>query len=150
MVFAPDAIVIAGTIDLSSGAAVGFEKGGLVILRGKDAGLYNYNDLGAGLGGLSVAVGVEFVKLYTSAANVLKSHFYGPRFEAAASGTIAFVSVGVTSIYADHAQGFTIGIGATLALDAMPFNFNINVNRGTTTESFYELSPAFKDALYSW
>ncbi len=122
--FGPDAIAIAGTGDVSAGVNVGLEKGGLAVLRGKDRGLYSLNDMGVGIGGISVSGGVEFMRLYSSAAQVSKGHFYGNRYEGNLSVTVFDVSVGVTGTYSKHSTGggYTIGMGYTLSLDAIPYH----------------------------
>lgn len=109
-------------------------------MRGRDKGVYNTNDMGVGVGGISVSVGAEIVKYYTSAATVSKGHFYGIRYEGNASVTAFGLSVGVTAVYGRHNQGFTIGYGGTIGLDAMPFNLGGNINKGYTTERFMDLN----------
>ncbi|MBN2612907.1 MAG: hypothetical protein JXB00_15230 [Bacteroidales bacterium] len=148
--FGPDAFSVSGTFDVSSGISLGIEKGGLIILRGSEAGIYNLNDLGVGIGGVSVEVGAEFVKLYTSAATVMKSHFYGFRYEGNLSFTYSCINFGGTFIYAKHEQGFTIGYGATIGLDAIPINVSFNLNKGASTQYFHQLTPEIKKALYTW
>ena len=148
--FGPDAMSFAGTFDASSGVAMGIEKGGLVVLRGDKAGIYNLNDLGVGVGGITVSAGVEVVKLYTSSATVMKSHFYGPRYEANLSFTVGCVNIGGTAIYARHSQGFTIGYGVTIGVDAIPFNVGFNHNKGASSEYFYQLTPELRNAFNSW
>lgn len=145
--FRPDAKAIAGTFDVSSGVNIGFEKGKLVILTGPDEGIYNINDVGTGVGWLSVAAGMEIVELYSSAHTVRKDHFYGPRTEANLSITVFDISFGRTALLSKHDQGFTIGIGGTLALDAIPFNIGFNINYGAAVESFWELPNAIKKAF---
>ncbi|NJM14989.1 MAG: hypothetical protein HC896_06055 [Bacteroidales bacterium] len=141
---------MAGTVDASSGVAMGLEKGGLVVLRGKEAGIYNINDLSVGVGGVSVSAGFEVVKLYTSSATVLKSHFYGPRYEANLSFTVGCVNVGVTAIYARHSQGYTVGYGVTLGVDAIPFNKGFQLNKGASSEYFHQLTPELSNTFNSW
>ena len=152
--FGPDAIAFAATLDLYFGTGAGFEKGGLVILRGKDQGLYDFNDIGVGPGTPAFGVGAEAVKLYSSAYNVLKSHFYGPRWEGNISASVSAVSLGAAATFATHAggKGFTIGLGYSLGLSALPIPIfgGININRGASTEKFIELNTEMKNAFSSW
>lgn len=148
--FGPDAVSLAGTVDGYSGIGVGIEKGGLILLRGEEAGIYGFNDLGVGVGGLTISAGTEVVKLYSSAQKVMKSHFYGPRYEANLSFTVANVNIGGTSIYARHSEGFTIGYGVTLGFDAMPFNIGFNFNRGASGQNLHQLTNELRKAIHSW
>lgn len=147
--FGPDAISMESVGDVSSGIGINLEKGGLFILRGKEQGLYSLNDLGVGIGGITVSGGVEVMKYYDSAANVLKSHFYGNRYEGNLSLTVCSANVGVTGVVARHSDGFTIGYGSTFALDAIPFNIGFSLNKGVTTQSFYQLN-TISNIFNSW
>lgn len=145
----PDAIAIAGTGDVSSGVSVGIEKGGIVVLRGNERGIYSLNDVGIGIGGITVSAGAEVMRLYSSAGKVLRSHFYGNRYEGNLSVTIFDVSVGVTGTLSRHSDGYTVGLGHTIGLDAMPFNIGFNVNKGVTTQYFHQLN-SIKNAFNTW
>lgn len=147
--FGPDAIAIAGTGDVSSGVSVGIEKGGIVVLRGNERGIYSLNDVGIGIGGITVSAGAEVMRLYSSAGKVLRSHFYGNRYEGNLSVTIFDVSVGVTGTLSRHSDGYTVGLGHTIGLDAMPFNIGFNVNKGVTTQYFHQLN-SIKNAFNTW
>ncbi|MCC7523203.1 MAG: hypothetical protein IT250_00180, partial [Chitinophagaceae bacterium] len=127
------------------------EKGGLFVLRGKESGLYSLNDLGVGIGGISISGGVEAMKYYSSAANVLKSQFYGNRYEGNLSITLASVNLGITGMISrDVGNGFfVIVLGYSLALDAMPFNIGFGFNKGVTTDSFYKLN-TIRDIFKTW
>ena len=148
--FGPIAIAISATGDVSSGVNVGIEKGKLIVLRGKENGIYDLNDLS--VGGVSASVGVEGVKMYTSTAKVLKRHFYGNRYEANLSISGVHVNIGGTGIFARHQnqQDFTIGYGFTIGLNALPFNIGFNLNSGATTEYFQNLTPEVKKAFSKW
>ncbi len=148
--FGPDAIAVAGTGDVSAGVSVGMEKGGLAVLRGEEKGLYSLNDMGVGIGGVTVSGGAEVMKLYSSAGKVLKSHFYNYRYEGNLSVTVFSLNFGVTGTLSKHStgKGFTVGLGYTLALDAIPLNIGFSLNKGFTSESFYHLNHGMKN-LYN-
>lgn len=143
-VFGPDAIAIAGTGEVTAGFAVGVEKGALVVLRGVEKGIYNLNDLGFGAGGISASLGVEVIKLYTTAKNVLKQHFYGTRFEANGSIT-AGLGLGV-SVVASKADNYTtIGYGVNVSFGPQ-LTIIGNANWGVTTQRWKALETQIKDA----
>ncbi|HRP34109.1 MAG TPA: RHS repeat-associated core domain-containing protein, partial [Agriterribacter sp.] len=149
--FGPDAVSLEAVGDVSSGIGINLEKGGLFVLRGKESGLYSLNDLGVGIGGISISGGVEAMKYYSSAANVLKSQFYGNRYEGNLSITLASVNLGITGMISrDVGNGFfVIVLGYSLALDAMPFNIGFGFNKGVTTDSFYKLN-TIRDIFKTW
>jgi hypothetical protein len=89
------------------------------------------------------------MKYYDSAASVLKSHFYGNRYEGNLSLSVCHANVGVTGMVARHSGGFTIGYGATFALDAIPFNIGFSLNKGVTAQSFYQLN-TINNIFNSW
>lgn len=81
----------------------------------------------------------------------MKSHFYVPRHEANLSLTVGCVNLGGTAIYARHSQGFTIWYGVTLGVDAIPFfNVGFNLNKGASSEYFYQLTPELRNTFNSW
>lgn len=137
--FGPDAIAAAVTVDASAGVAMSVEGGGITILIGKDKGFHTYTDLGMGAGGLTSAVGMELVKLYSSSSNteVGIEDFSGSRWEMNLSLPVLF---GATAVYSERynnsgvKSGFTFGYGISLCLDFMPdvLPVNFNVNYGAT------------------
>lgn len=139
--FMPDAIAAAATLDASAGIAMGIEAGGITILVGKDKGFKPYEDLGMGAGGITASLGVELVSLYSSSATseVGFDDFSGPRWEGNFSVTAFDVNVGGTATFSKHYDEhdnwngeYTIGIGVSLGVDAMPFNANLNINYGAS------------------
>ena len=154
--FGPDAIAGAITMDANSGIALSAEGGGLYVLVGKDKGFYSYADLGAGAGLVSVSAGVEFVELYSSSATseVSVNDFTGPRLEGNYSVTAFGMNVGATAIYSERYDangvktGYTIGIGPTVGVDAIPFKVGGNVNYGaSSTEGIRGLSDGLNRAF---
>ena len=155
--FGPDAIAGAITMDANSGVALSAEGGGLYVMVGKDKGFYSYADLGAGAGLVSVSAGVEFVELYSSSptSEVSVYDFTGPRWEGNYSVTALGINIGATAIYSNRYDingvktGYTIGIGVTVGVDAIPFNVGGNINYGASSTDGIrglsnELNRAFK------
>ena len=131
--FGPDAIARAVTMDASAGVALSAEAGGISVLVGKERGFYAYEDLGIGAGGLTASLGVEVVDMYSSSSlsEVGIQDFSGSRWEINGSLAAYGFSVGVTGTWSRHNNdGFTIGIGRSIGVDAMPFNANLNFNYG--------------------
>ena len=142
----PDAIAGALTFDASSGISMSAEGGGIALLVGNEKGFYSYTDIGMGAGLISVSGGLELVELYSSSSisEVGIKDFSGSRLEINVSGSILGLSVGGTGVVARHTNelgqrtgGITLGIGVTVAYDAVPpiipIKVNGNVNYGATT-----------------
>ena len=87
------------------------------------------------------------LNMSSSATRVLKSHFYGIRYEGNISITAFSLSIGGTVTISKHIEGYTIGIGSTISYDAIPFNIGFNLNKGVTTENISELVQGIREAF---
>lgn len=133
-IFSPDAIYIAGTVDMGAILGAGFEYGAIAILVGPDMGIYPAQDFGIGFSTPTVSAAIEVVKLYYSgdANSVNKLTFYGNRTEYN-FGADALGHIGLTATYAKLPDGNTVtGIGASLGIGLSAFIINVNVNTGRT------------------
>src|SRR5690606_33004145 len=86
--FGPDAWSLAHTGEVTSGTSTSMSKGKLYIVRGEDKGWHNFNEAAIGMGGVSISTGGNLTKYYSSAATVLKSHFYGVSYGASISAAL--------------------------------------------------------------
>lgn len=88
---------------------------------------------------------LQVLRLYSSASQVSKWHYYGERNKGNLSVTVLDVNVGVTGTISQHSTcgGYTIG----LYLDAIPFNISFSLNNGFTSESFYGLNSGMKNVF---
>jgi hypothetical protein len=137
----PDALYVAGAEDLGIGVGVGFEHGAIIILRGKDAGIYPAQDFGVGVSTASGSLSVEAVKLYYSGDTVTKDVFYGNRYEAN-FGADALGHIGFTGVYAPMKDGNMVwGYGITLGVGFSATIFSGNINYGRTQTNWDSMIP---------
>ncbi|PKQ45187.1 RHS repeat-associated core domain-containing protein [Confluentibacter flavum] len=130
----PDALYFAFTQDVSVFLGEGYEKGVIVILRGKDKGFYSADDFGIGLGGVEFSGAVEAVALYYSGSTVTKDVFYGNRIEAN-FGMKALGHAGITVSYSTFPDGnFVYGKGISLGIGFSAFGLSGNINKGALLE----------------
>ena len=140
-ILGPDALVGSITMDGSSGIAMSAEGGGIAVLVGGDRGFYSYADLGVGVGLVTSSMGIELVEMYSSSTTdeVKLSDFSGSRWEGNASFAAFGINLGITAIYSNrydeygNNSGFTLGIGATVGGDLIPFKINVSINYGATS-----------------
>jgi hypothetical protein len=135
----PVAILIGGDVDLFVGGGVDFGAGGILILRGPDAGQFvGYLDRGVGLGLDLSLVGEGGFLFYTvDASNFTKDHLRGDRTEV--SG--AFLTWG-GNVFWTPKDGYgerVIGVLGTygpginpLVLLRIPAPWTFNINLGGT------------------
>jgi hypothetical protein len=133
----PVAILIGGDVDLFVGGGVDFGAGGILILRGPDAGQFvGYLDRGVGLGLDLSLVGEGGFLFYTGdASNFTKDHLRGDRTEV--SG--AFLTWG-GNVFWTPKDGYgerVIGVLGTygpginpLVLFRIPAPWTFNINFG--------------------
>lgn len=132
-----DALAISGNAAAGMGGGIKLEKGGLAVLRGKDAGKFiEYDDIGVGASTPSASATAGITKLYYSGnKNFNKNVFFGSRYETNVSFDIG-ISVGATSVYAPQPDGtFVIGFGITGGFGASATLLDINFNYGRTNIS---------------
>ena len=138
----PDALYVAGAEDLGIGIGVGFEHGVIIILRGKDAGIYPAQDFSIGISTASGSLSVEAVKLYYSGDTVTKDVFYGNRYEANL-GADALGHIGFTGVYAPMKDGNMVwGYGITLGVGFSTTIFSGNINYGRTQTNWNSMIPS--------
>lgn len=131
-ILSPDALYVAGSVDLGIGVGIGYEQGAIIILRGPDAGIYPASDFGIGLSTASGSVAVEVVRLYYSGDTVTKDVFYGNRYEVN-FGADALGKIGVTGVYAPMNDGNMVwGYGVTFGVGFSATIFSGNINYGRT------------------
>lgn len=151
--FGPDAKAYAVTTETTAGISLGFDKGLIHVLRGKDEGWYRYTDTSAGVGIVSANISAESVDLYSSSPDnfIALNDFLGPRTEFSLSATVFGVGVGKSVSYSQHRDmqgklsgGYTLGFGTSLGFDAIPFKVNGNLNSGITTTTIYDTPKVLK------
>ena len=132
--FGADAIAVSGNAAAGMGGGIKVEKGGIAILRGKDAGEFiGYDDIGAGASTPSASATAGVTKLYYSGSrNFSHRVFFGPRNEFNLSFD-AGLSVGATAIYASVENNFIIGFGVTAGFGASATFLDVNFNLGKTS-----------------
>ena len=148
-IFGPDAISTSGSFNGSSGVNLGAETGGLLVLRGENAGLYPINDISLGIGTVDVSWGVEITKLYYSGsvANIYSETFYGTRVEANLSFDVG-VSVGLNASYAYLPNNeFVIGVGYCVGVGFSATSVAGNVNWGASGANANQIRNAINREL---
>ena len=147
--FSLDAISASGSANGSSGLNVRAETGGLLVLRGKAAGLYPINDISFGAGTVDISATAEITQLYYSGnvSNIDAQTFYSTRWEGNISVDIGF-SVGVNASYANVANNeYVLGLGISVGVGVSATVVAGNVNWGASGSNAKQIRNAINHEL---